>query len=60
MRNRQGCGNSMELPWGEIKLGSQLNAAYSHRSGSMLNFHVCFPHARLHASGRIVICVDLH
>ena len=24
--NPQGCGNSMELPWGEIKLGSQLNA----------------------------------
>lgn len=41
-----------ELHCGEIKAGSQLNAVYSHRSGSMLNFHVCFPvHAHLHEVG---------
>ena len=59
--NPQGCGNSMELQWSEIiiKLGSQLNALYCHRSGSLLNFHFCFPvNARPHASGRIVICIE--
>ena len=46
--NPQGCGNSMELQWSEIKLGSSLNALYCHRSGSLLTFHFCFPvHARV-------------